>query len=219
MSEARNSGATTRRTASAIAAQLEAHETAVAAGEARALELAAESEAAHDEARGMATAHVAQAEEQAALILQRARAQAAEADARILGHADVAPDRKEDPGELFPWKQLAEAGHGLWVAPRAAPGLPGRGVTLPAPRPQPPPPPAPPSPAPAPALEVSASAWTPNPDGTTGTPRLQLGLAGDGARRATAGLSRPITSRRRIYGSMKISKRWASWSNCRCCRW
>ena len=43
-------------------------------------------------------------------------------DARILGHADVAPDRKEDPGELFPWKQLAEAGHGLWVESGAAPG-------------------------------------------------------------------------------------------------
>jgi N-acetylmuramoyl-L-alanine amidase len=45
-------------------------------------------------------------------------------DARILGHADVAPDRKEDPGELFPWKQLAEAGHGLWVESGAAPGAP-----------------------------------------------------------------------------------------------
>jgi N-acetylmuramoyl-L-alanine amidase len=45
-------------------------------------------------------------------------------DARILGHADVAPDRKDDPGELFPWKQLAEAGHGLWVESGAAPGAP-----------------------------------------------------------------------------------------------
>lgn len=45
-------------------------------------------------------------------------------DARILGHADIAPDRKEDPGELFPWKRLAEAGHGLWAEPPPAPGEP-----------------------------------------------------------------------------------------------
>jgi N-acetylmuramoyl-L-alanine amidase len=45
-------------------------------------------------------------------------------DARILAHSDVAPDRKEDPGERFPWKRLAEAGHGLWAEPAAAPGAP-----------------------------------------------------------------------------------------------
>jgi N-acetylmuramoyl-L-alanine amidase len=43
-------------------------------------------------------------------------------DERILGHSDVAPERKTDPGELFPWKRLAEAGHGLWLEPPAAPG-------------------------------------------------------------------------------------------------
>lgn len=45
-------------------------------------------------------------------------------DWRIVGHSDVAPARKEDPGELFPWARLAKAGHGLWVEPPAAPGAP-----------------------------------------------------------------------------------------------
>lgn len=35
----------------------------------------------------------------------------------LLGHSDIAPMRKEDPGELFPWQALATEGLGLWPAP------------------------------------------------------------------------------------------------------
>ena len=34
----------------------------------------------------------------------------------VVGHADVAPRRKQDPGELFDWSFLAAHGVGLWVA-------------------------------------------------------------------------------------------------------
>ncbi len=36
---------------------------------------------------------------------------------RIVGHSDIAPDRKTDPGELFDWPRLARAGIGLWPQP------------------------------------------------------------------------------------------------------
>jgi N-acetylmuramoyl-L-alanine amidase len=32
----------------------------------------------------------------------------------ILGHSDIAPDRKKDPGEKFPWKYLSQNKVGLW---------------------------------------------------------------------------------------------------------
>jgi N-acetylmuramoyl-L-alanine amidase len=36
---------------------------------------------------------------------------------RVLAHSDLAPARKRDPGERFPWDALARAGVGHWVEP------------------------------------------------------------------------------------------------------
>lgn len=36
---------------------------------------------------------------------------------RVLAHSDIAPERKEDPGEHFPWDRLAREGVGHWVKP------------------------------------------------------------------------------------------------------
>ncbi|TAL82283.1 MAG: N-acetylmuramoyl-L-alanine amidase [Beijerinckiaceae bacterium] len=44
------------------------------------------------------------------------------ASTRILGHSDIAPFRKRDPGELFPWGVLAAAGIGHYVVPQSGGG-------------------------------------------------------------------------------------------------
>jgi N-acetylmuramoyl-L-alanine amidase len=47
---------------------------------------------------------------------------------RVLAHSDVAPARKEDPGELFDWKGLAAQGIGFWPTPSAQDDGPGHAV-------------------------------------------------------------------------------------------
>jgi N-acetylmuramoyl-L-alanine amidase len=47
---------------------------------------------------------------------------------RVLAHSDVAPGRKVDPGERFPWRHLAAAGIGHFVAPNRSGGRPMLGL-------------------------------------------------------------------------------------------
>lgn len=57
-------------------------------------------------------------EEQMAAVLKLSQEVLTRHDIRyVLGHSDVAPERKEDPGELFDWQWLAENGVGLWPDP------------------------------------------------------------------------------------------------------
>ena len=62
--------------------------------------------------------------------------------ANFIGHADIAPSRKNDPSARFPWKRLADNGFGLWYdagplptpfGPDSAAALAGRLLTLPRP--------------------------------------------------------------------------------------
>ncbi|RBP15622.1 N-acetylmuramoyl-L-alanine amidase [Roseiarcus fermentans] len=43
---------------------------------------------------------------------------------RVLAHSDIAPTRKRDPGEVFPWRRLFAAGVGHWVEPAPVAGGP-----------------------------------------------------------------------------------------------
>src|SRR5262249_31571781 len=44
----------------------------------------------------------------------------------VLAHSDIAPNRKRDPGEVFPWARLAAEGVGVWIEPEPA----ARGAAL-----------------------------------------------------------------------------------------
>lgn len=48
----------------------------------------------------------------------------------VLAHSDIAPARKEDPGEFFPWRDLASQGVGVWPAPSDEDAVKAAGINV-----------------------------------------------------------------------------------------
>jgi N-acetylmuramoyl-L-alanine amidase len=65
--------------------------------------------------RAFPAAQIAALKELMRGVIARHRMKAATAP---IAHSDIAPSRKQDPGELFPWQALAKEGFGLWPSPK-----------------------------------------------------------------------------------------------------
>ena len=49
---------------------------------------------------------------------------------RVVGHSDIAPSRKQDPGELFGWQRLARQGLSVWPAEFPPPADPANAAKI-----------------------------------------------------------------------------------------